>query len=338
MPPEESGLQSSLESKAEKMFKEVVAAEGNPKVALPVKVSVNIKDSVRINPDSLRPIKTVANKFLTECIEKTKNNFKERYGFDCEFLILEAKISNSLKAKIVANVDLTKKEQRKVLKSRYGIEPNGWLGFADEPNEKNIVQLIERVADKFPDLSPSIIYTIAIGEGLNLYIQDNKTPSKVDVNRLVDSFEYLGLDFAAKELKEKRIKKLLPIDFKEGKDFFPDTPYIRMEPPGDPKKWITVYPAIFNNLESALTGFAAILNSRMNLFLEDVAKLGYSEPGEDERLYWTYFYFQNIALGKSSLKKNGSTIFYKNKTPISKLSEERVVTWRFVKINRLFKN
>ncbi len=68
--------------------------------------------------------------------------------------------------------------------------------------------------------TPSFLYTIAVGEGLGLWIDANyasNAPHNVMVENEVSGFDALGTDHFAGDIT--RLKKYLPADFNEGNEY-----------------------------------------------------------------------------------------------------------------------
>jgi len=62
------------------------------------------------------------------------------------------------------------------LKREFGVNKvYKWFGYVDDPREKNVVQIIEHVA-RHTSLTPSYLCTIAVGEGLGLWIDASYDP------------------------------------------------------------------------------------------------------------------------------------------------------------------
>ena len=236
----------------------------------------------------------------------------------------------------------TIKEIKDELKLRYKARKVfGWSGYADDPKEKPLADLIERIA-KERNFIPSYLYTIAIGEGLGFNYVDilsNYSPDPADpkekllrTDKPINGFQALGVDDFSDDFP--RVKKYLPSDYNEGDEFTKKT--IRR------KEWgkTIVNSAEFKDLESALYGFAAILAHRRDLFLKHAKEFKYVSITEDQQAYWTYIYFQGEGRGRQYLKANLSADY--GKAAVSSMKEvkqkslERLATWRYVQTKKIF--
>ncbi len=226
---------------------------------------------------------------------------------------------------------------KKELGEQYGVYMNAYGGYANDPKEKPIVEIVEKVA-KFVDLVPSYMYTIMIGEGLGyIYISgpEDFEDGKLITDRPISGFTGLGLDFFSHPDEYPRFKKYLPNDFNEG-DEFEAWEATRKERYGEEK----VPSAIFDNMENAVHGFGAVLKHRQELFLRQSKAMGYLKPTADEKAYWSYYYFQAEGDAKRALEdREGLDI--KKSTATSRKSIhikalERVAAWRYVQHYGIF--
>lgn len=207
-----------------------------------------------------------------------------------------------------------------------------WRGYIDDSREVNVRQLLENTCITIPSIFPTLLFTIATGEGLNLWIDANYDPSppnNVMINNRINGFNYLGTDDFGGDFS--RYQPFLPTTYNEGDEF---DIYNATNELGQP-----VISADFKNLESGLLGIGAVIAHRKNKFLTDASGLGYSSPNIDQIVFWTYIYFQGEGRGKNYLIANKGFDFAKeaplNMRDIRRLALERLATWRYIKISNL---
>ncbi|WP_346882966.1 hypothetical protein [uncultured Algibacter sp.] len=228
-------------------------------------------------------------------------------------------------------------EQREGLKKQYGARKVfRWLGYADGNNEKALVDYINTIAIGL-NIPPSYFYTIAIGEGLGKKHLDLDTSFDAKGNLRTDQtmsgLSHFGLDDFGDDFS--RVKKYLPNDYNSGDEF--DT-VVGSRPNDFGRK--TVNTAIFKDLESGLEGFGAILKHRRDLFLSHAKAFNYPAPNADQIAFWNYCYFQGEGRAKRYLHDNKG-LDYNNAAPanmkeVKQLALERLATWRYVQMNKLF--
>lgn len=226
---------------------------------------------------------------------------------------------------------------RKELKKKYNARKvYRWLGYANSPNEKPFADLVNSIA-KTLGVFPSYFYTIAIGEGLGKKYLDITTNFDSNGNVIIDKrmsgLIHFGLDDFGDDYS--RIKKYLPSDYNKG-DEFEDA--VGSRPDDFGRKVVNT--AFFKDLESGLEGFGAILVHRRDLFLKHAKEFGYKSPNEDQTAYWNYCYFQGEGRAKRYLEDNKG-LDYKIAAPVNmkeikQLALERVATWRYVQMNKIF--
>ncbi len=233
------------------------------------------------------------------------------------------------------------KEIKEELRKKYDARKvYGWSGYVDDPNEKAVLDLMEKIS-KDLGLIPSYFNTIAVGEGLNLFIDSNydvKPPNNVIINKPLNGFDVLGTDDFGSEFP--RYKKYLPSTFNEGSsmaDFKSGAEFYQKEETNElGNKTIT---GVFKDLESALWAFGATLAHRKDLFVNYGKSLGYGKPTEDEQAYWNYVYYQGEGNAKRWLKSNKGYDIKTNKTErgqVHTLATERLATWRYVQTKKIF--
>lgn len=208
-----------------------------------------------------------------------------------------------------------------------------WIGYINDERETNVVQLIENTCITIPSISPTLLYTIAAGEGLILWIDSNydtNPPYNVLIQNTIDGFVYLGTDDFGSDFF--RYQQFLPDNYNEGDEF---TTYNTTNEHGE-----TVISANFKNLESGLLGIGSVIAHRKNKFITDALDLGYNNPNIDQIVYWTYVYFQGEGRAKTYLSSNKGFDYTKsapsNMRQVRKLALERLATWRYIKINNYF--
>lgn len=231
----------------------------------------------------------------------------------------------------------SKLEKKKELKEVYDVHINAWGGYADEPKEQPIVEIIEKIAQEI-DIVPSYLYTIAVGEGVGwLYLSDpgNYNKGKLVTNKKINGFQNFGLDFFGNPKEWPNLKKYLPNTYNEG-DEFESVPEIRNEAYGKE----TVYSANFKDLESAIWAIGAVLKQRADRFNRDWKKLGYPKPTEDEWAFWVYFYYQRPEFAFLKMKElKNYNIFYRKTLDRKKIRTkalERVAAWRYIQHYNIF--
>lgn len=222
-----------------------------------------------------------------------------------------------------------------------GTKVFGWAGYADEPKEANVKALIEQVSLDVPSVSPTMIYIFAIGEGLNLWIDNHYAPAPphhVMIHMGIHGFYRLGLDDFVTEFA--RYKPFLPADFNEGDEFTRD----QIKNENDD----VYYTGDFKDLKSGLYAAAAVTAHRKSLFLNEAERLGYGTPNFEQTFFWTYVYFQGEGDAARYLEKNNGLDFSVpaphepgRKSPsrliaVRKLALERLATWQYVKSRNLF--
>jgi hypothetical protein len=192
-------------------------------------------------------------------------------------------------------------------------------------------------AAKFTGLTPSFLYTIAIGEGLGLWIKDKYdpvTPHKVRIQDSINGFDHLGVDHFYADFA--RTKKYLPIDYNAGDEF---SLSVNMN-----EQLNTVQSAEFKDLKSGVQALAATLALRKTTFLNHCNTLNYiknlGKPTTDQLHFWIYVYFQGEGRARKYLTSNAGYNFsampLSNMTQIRKLALERVAAWKYVQSKKLF--
>lgn len=248
-------------------------------------------------------------------------------------------------------VNKTVAEIREDFRSKYNARKvYEWTGYADEPKEKPLVTLIEKIAKK-QNLIPSYFYTMAIGEGLGLaYIDDlssykdislptEKPKLLLKTDLEINGFNALGVDDFGSEYP--RYKKYLPKTYNmstEKNKFSLDSEFYQEDRKNELGR--TTKSAVFKDLESALWAFGSTVAHRKGLFIKHGKELGYkSSPTDDQTAYWIYVYFQGEGNAKRWLKSNGGYNITTKKTErgqVNTLATERLATWRYIQSKKLF--
>lgn len=216
----------------------------------------------------------------------------------------------------------------------------GWSGYVDEPKEVIVLSIMEKIS-KDLGIIPSYFNTIAVGEGLNLFIDnhyDPNPPYNVVIDQPLSGFDVLGTDDFGSEFN--RYKKYLPNTFNEGKtraDFKTGAEFIQETRINELNR--ETISGVFEDLESALWAFGATLAHRQNLFLSHASSFGYGTPTEDQLAYWTYVYYQGEGNAKRWLKSNKGFDITTKKSErgmVHILATERLATWRYVQTKKIF--
>ena len=207
-----------------------------------------------------------------------------------------------------------------------------WNGYVDDGREKPVVTIVEEVA-KATGLVPSFLGTIAIGEGLGLWIDRNYDPVPphlVRVDAPIDGFNNLGVDHFSADFA--RTRKYLPNDFNEGDEF---TTRRSVN-----EKMQVVSSAVFKNLKSGIQALGATLRLRRDGFRRDTAARRYRTPTAEQEAFWMYVYFQGEGRATRYLTANGSHDYAKaapaEMREVRRLALERAAAWKFIQSKKLF--
>lgn len=231
----------------------------------------------------------------------------------------------------------TKLEVKAEIQKKYNVLPKAYGGYANDAKEQPIVDIMEAVASRL-NVTPSYLFTIAVGEGLgpnHLDFDYNFKNNKLITDREVDGFQTLGLDFFSSPLEYPRFKKYLPNDYNIHDEYEPY--HVRRNEKNGPE---IVPSAKFKDMESAIEGIGAIVAHRKQLFETHYKAFGYTSPTDDQIAYWTYVYYQGEGDAKRELKNNAGFDFMNgNGTSIKQvhnLSLERVASWRYLLTYNIF--
>ncbi|WP_038008105.1 RHS repeat-associated core domain-containing protein [Terrimonas ferruginea] len=151
---------------------------------------------------------------------------------------------------------------KKKIRDKYGVNPYEWHDDLDGRNSADIIRKTLRSTAARGLLSARQLYTTAIGEGLNIFLQKIDDP-----NSEVSGYSFLGTDHFASEAAELKRQGYLPKDFNVGEEYTVETNTNELGQ--------AVNSAIFKNLESALIAFSAVAQHRAQAAINAGEKLGY---------------------------------------------------------------
>jgi hypothetical protein len=170
---------------------------------------------------------------------------------------------------------------------RFGVRPKHWLGFLVPPTGEPVATAVKAaVAATGNRLDPAWLYTVAIGEGLPLYLTEQKLGHKPEL----DGFEYLGTDTFSTRAADLKKKGFLPESFTKGKDYTPTTDTNELGQ--------TVHSATYKTLAGGLTALGSLLLDSQANVEEDAKKIWgpNTKLTPDELRFWTYLDF-NVGSG-----------------------------------------
>ncbi|MEO1173092.1 MAG: hypothetical protein AAFX94_13740, partial [Myxococcota bacterium] len=171
--------------------------------------------------------------------------------------------------------------------STFGHRPLRYIGYLDNLREKPIVDTLLAAAER-TDEDPAFLYTVGMGEGLVLELDDwTDSISGVDVPEEIDGFGALGIDFFGTEVEELRTRGWLPDAFQEG------THYRLREAVNEKDEEvmsasILASPDGASSLYNAFVALAAVIRSRE---AQARAVLGRDFVNDTERNFATYYTF-----------------------------------------------
>jgi hypothetical protein len=188
------------------------------------------------------------------------------------------------------------------LQDTWGVRPLRWQGWVDDPSEVNTARTVLEATGGQTAIRPSFLYTIAIGEGLLYYLDDNNHFTHVDTTQPVSGFGMLGTDTFASAADGLKRSGLLPAWFQEGRDYTVDTQ--------TNEKGEAVRSANFPDLKRGLIALRAMLADSRQHFLNDAKTvLGPTKAAhltQDQVDYFTYVYFNaGAGFGKRHLQSQG---------------------------------
>ena len=203
-------------------------------------------------------------------------------------------------AQRASNADADRKV--KGLEETWGVRPLRWAGWVDDVREIEVARAVLDACEGQDLIHPAFLYAIAIGEGLNAYLDEQSTPLAVNVSARVSGFGQLGVDTFGSEVARLKARRLLPADFNEGPH------YVVSEELNERSERVTS--AEFSDLKTGLVALRAMLADMQLRFLDDVeSTLG---PAAKEKLtrdhvdYFTYLYFNaGPGFGRRQVRERG---------------------------------
>jgi len=189
---------------------------------------------------------------------------------------------------------------RKAAQKKYGVRPRNLFGYLDGPKHIALAKAITEHSSE--NISPELLYTVMMLEGLNHYFDDNGKKAREGTAR-VSGFDHAGLDDFGSDAGKLKSDGYLREDFDKGDEY---TVTKRVNEHNEVKKT-----ANFSDLDSATEAASAELSWRRDVFLQDADSiLGEDQASEltpEEIDYWTYIYFNSgIGSGRKRLKKRKS--------------------------------
>jgi len=222
---------------------------------------------------------------------------------------------------------------KKELEEEYGPGTvKRYYGYINDLGELGIINSIEKVSKDY-DIPPEFLSTVAFGEGLGLYIDDEWYE---DPDAPLSGFSYLGLDWFGSQAGFLKKGSYLRKDFNEGEEYNAEE--------SENELGEKVKSATFTKLEYGLEALAATLNYKIDQFLKKARKLGYKRGdfNEDELNFWTYAFFNNPSVALHGLR-NRKGYFKKAKEKISSTTKSvrynalvRAATTEFLKKSGIF--
>lgn len=210
------------------------------------------------------------------------------------------------------------------IEKKYGVQPKRWDGWADEPKEESIRTVFQAVSRQV-GVPSSYIYTVAIGEGMNLWLDGVLTNGVYDLKKEVDGYAYAGLDHFSSDFE--RVKSYLPANYKKSEDF--------REHATQNEQGTSVKSAVFTSFSSAMYGLGAIIRHRQELVKTDATALNL-KLDEDNLFYWTYAYFvDGEADGRRDLEKTRGVYRESTRNAVKARCIDRLATWRYLQAREL---
>lgn len=210
-----------------------------------------------------------------------------------------------------------------------------------------VFQSLFNVAGKRANIDPIELFTLAIGEGLSFWIDQNS----YSFDKPVSGYTYLGLDFFSEMYNNPNVKKYLPAGYTQVTSFStsPQDEFIRQDVERNEAGGKTTVPsAMFKNLQSGIDGLAAVYASARDLILDHGQKKGYGTPTSEQKQFWSYYSFQSFEKAKAALvltKGWDFSSFYTTSDPkyvivtkgnhpknISSKALKRIATTKYIKI------
>jgi hypothetical protein len=221
--------------------------------------------------------------------------------------------AKAVEARAVAVTTAEQDSVRKQEQERFGVAPKHWLGYLQPPLGDSVAAaVLEANAATGNRLDPAWLYTVAIGEGLNGWIDAKNQGTELPL----DGFQFLGTDTFASRAAALRAKGYLPADFVAGKDYTAETNTNELGQ--------QVKTGVFKTLPGGLTALAAMLLDCQDQMLAAAHEIWGPNVKltPDEVRFWTYMTF-NVGPGE----KTGVRSFMRHHPPSwgdSRPGKERV--------------
>ncbi len=198
------------------------------------------------------------------------------------------------------------------LTDTWGLRPLKWQGWVNDASEVNTARAVLDATAGQTAIRPSYLYTIAIGEGLLYYLDQNNRFTSVDTTQPVNGFQSLGTDTFATAAPDLKRRGLLPAWFTQGRDYTVETNTNELNQ--------AVSSANYPDLQRGLIALRAMLADSRGRFLADAKTiLGPDKAAkltQDQIDYFTYVYFNaGPGFGKKHLLASGLGAVSKWKGP-----------------------
>lgn len=192
------------------------------------------------------------------------------------------------------------------IEQKYGVRPRHLFGFINGQDEKMIVDAIYK--NSGDGISPEFLCSVAFGEGLNYYHEAGCRGTEK-----INGFSYLGLDNFSDDISRLKAGGYLLGNFNEGEECTVSEEVLPASESGAGK---TVRSAEFKDINTAMIALKATLSHRRDAFLNDAERILGKEAAakitEEEKDYWTYYYFNaGEGNGKNRLRNAGSAMLHK---------------------------
>lgn len=229
-------------------------------------------------------------------------------------------------------VDARVEAERAKLIDALGVRPLKYSGYLNEMAELPVAQLLLDAAT--PEVSASFLYAVAMGEGLNLWL-DKASPAVPLLEQPVRGFQYLGVDTFGTRVDGLRRNGLIPDTFREGVDYTLST--------HTNEKGERVTSADFPTVKAGITALTAMVADERRRFLADAERIGVA-PTADQINFFTYLYFNTGSNGgRRLLEEHGLALAEKwegppppnNRNAVFN-SLQRVATWKMVEALGVF--
>jgi hypothetical protein len=187
-------------------------------------------------------------------------------------------------------------------KAAWGTRPLAFERFVDEGKELTVARAFHDAARPDLGISPAFLYTVALGEGTNLYLADHTRHSDVNIKAPIDGYQYLGTDTFGTRAAALKQQGLIDPSWKAGKQYTVQTE--------TNEKQQTVKSATFKDLPTGLTALTAMLAAERRNFERDAAEV-LGEPAAaqltaDQKDFFSYVYFNaGPGFGKRALERWG---------------------------------